>query len=92
MSGCEILGDIRGGKLDEDLLPATLRFLSQATGLVSAVCSFAIVDIREEESWDDFRREKESNMDAILEGKCKEQMRLDLANGDALDFDCFLKI
>jgi hypothetical protein len=48
-------------------------------GLVRAVYSFAIVDIREEESRDDFRGEKESNVDAILEGEPEEQVRSDLA-------------
>jgi hypothetical protein len=75
----EILGNVRRGKLDENLLTPRPWSLSQALGLVSAVCSFAVVDIREEESWDDFRGEKESNVDAILEGESEEQVRLDLA-------------
>jgi hypothetical protein len=47
-------------------------------GLRDAICRFSVVDIGKEKSWDDFGGEKESNMDAVLEGKSEKGMRLNL--------------
>ena len=85
MSRREILCYVRRGKLDDNLLASRLGFISQAMGFVNAVCRFAVADIGKEESRDDFGGEKESNMDAILEGKSEEGMRLNLDGIDKLD-------
>jgi hypothetical protein len=78
MGGCKILSDIRGGKFNENFLACRIRSISQSRSFVDAVAMFAVVDIGKEKSGDDLGGEEESNMDAILEGKSKEDMRLDL--------------
>ena len=89
MSGCEILCNVRRGKLDENLLPSRLRSISQAMRFVDAICSFAVVDIGKEQLRDDFWGEKESNVNAILERKGKEGIRLNLEMRKRLDLACF---
>jgi hypothetical protein len=73
------------GKLDDNLLASRLGIISQAPRFFNAVCRFAVADIGKEESRDDFGGEKESNMDAILEGNSEEGMRLDLDGIHKLD-------
>jgi hypothetical protein len=53
MTGGEILCNVRGGKLDENLLSARLRSFMKALRLVKAVRGLSVVDIRQEESWYD---------------------------------------
>jgi hypothetical protein len=77
--------NVRRRELYENLLPSRFQSISKAKGRINAVCSFPVVDVREEESWNGFGGEEESNMDAVLEWKYEEGMRLNLARQDALD-------
>ena len=70
--------DIRGGEFNENFLASRISSISQSKSFVDAVARFSVVDIGKEKSGDDLGGEEESNMDAILEGKSKEDMRLDL--------------
>lgn len=85
MASREILCYVWRGELDDDLLASRLGMISQALRFFNAVCRFAVADIGKEESRDDFGGEKESNMDAILEGNSEEGMRLDLDGIHKLD-------
>ncbi len=58
--------------------------------LDSAVCRVSVVDIRKYESRNNLRREKESNVDAILEGKPKEGMGLNLNRKATLVWSFFI--
>jgi hypothetical protein len=58
--------------------------------LWDAVRRFAVVYVGEQESWDDFGGKKESNMNPILEGKCKEGMWLNLKRRKAISIGLFL--
>jgi hypothetical protein len=81
----EIFCYVWRGKLDDNLLASRFGIISQALRFFNAVCRFAVADIGKEESRDDFRGEKESNMDTILEGNSEEGMRLDLDGIHKLD-------
>jgi hypothetical protein len=50
VSGRELSCNVRGGELDEDLLPPRLRSVSQAKGSINAIDGFPVVDVREKES------------------------------------------
>jgi hypothetical protein len=52
-------------------------------GCINTIYSFSVVDVGKKESWKDFRREEESNMDAILEGEEEEGMGSNLESSDA---------
>jgi hypothetical protein len=56
-----------------------------AIGFDNAICRFAVADIGKEESWDDLRGEKESNMDPVLERKSEECVRANLDGRNMLD-------
>jgi len=82
--GREICREVRGREFDEDFLSFRSRAIPQAGRYFHAVGGFPVANIREEEPWDHFGGEKESNMDAILEWKREEGMRFVLIRGDSL--------
>ena len=85
MRDCKVCSNVRGGELHENLLPSRTWSISKAVGFINTIYSLPVVDVGEKESWKDFRREEESNMDAILEGEEEEGMGSNLASTYVLD-------
>jgi hypothetical protein len=92
MSSREFSCNVRGGKLDKGPLSSRPWFIAMARVCIDTICSFPVIDVRQEDSWEYFWIEKESNMDAVIKGKEEEGERSNLKRRWALVSVCLTRI